>query len=116
MNEFTVGQTLYYAPESRHDQSKYVTITKIGRAWLYCDRMRISKETLRADGNGYASPGKCWLSKESYDQYRELCKAWSDLRRKVDEQRSPRKDLSVDDIQGAIRLLFPGEKVNEPSE
>jgi len=112
MNEFTVGQVLYYVPESRHNQSKCVTITKVGRIWLSCDGMRISKETLRADGNGYASPGECWLSKEEYDRYRELCKAWEELKRRIRDQYQPSKDLSVDDIQGVIRLLFPPDQVN----
>ena len=116
MNEFTVGQVLYYVPESRYNQSKYVTITKVGRIWLSCDGMRISKETLRADGYGYASPGKCWLSKEEYDRYRELCKAWEELKSRIRDRYQPSKDLSVDDIQGVIQLLFYGEKVKELSE
>ncbi len=106
MNEFTVGQVLYYVPESRYNQSKYVTITKVGRIWLSFDGMRINKDTLKADGNGYASPGECWLSKEEYDRYRELCKAWEELKSRIRDRYQPSKDLSVDDIQGVIQLLF----------
>ena len=118
MNEFTVGQVLYYVPDSsvRGGTPHFVTILKVGRKWLSCRRMRVDKDSLNVDGNGYASPGKCWLSKEEYEQYSALNKAWADFRRKVDEQRQPSKGLSVDDIQGVIQLLFYGEKVKELSE
>lgn len=114
MNEFTVGQVLYYVPDSsvRGGTPHFVTILKVGRKWLYFRTMRVDKDSLNVDGNGYASPGKCWLSKEEYEQYHALNKAWAYLRQKVDEQRRPSKCLSVDDIQGAIRLLFPPDQVN----
>ncbi len=114
MNEFTVGQVLYYVPDSsvRGGTPHFVTILKVGRKWLYFRTMRVDKDSLNVDGNGYASPGECWLSKEEYDRYRELCKAWAELKSRIRDRYQPSKCLSVEDIQGAIRLLFPPDQVN----
>lgn len=106
MKNFTVGDTLYYVPNNmvRRGNPKYVTISKIGRTWLYCDGMRVDKETLVVDGRGYSSPGKCWLSQDEHEQHLLVKIAWNNFKIMV-EHHHPR-DVSVEDIQEATQLLF----------
>ncbi len=83
-----VGQELYYMPSDNQrsglagsDDGHYVTVSKVGRKWAALDswHSRIHKDELWADGDGYASPGHCYLSRDHYldsvqakKDYREL--------------------------------------------
>jgi hypothetical protein len=110
MKNFTVGEALYYVTNNmiRRGNPEYVTISKVGRKWLYCDGMRIDKETLVVDGHGYSSPGKCWLSQDEYEQHCLVIKAWDNFKILINHR--PPRGVSVEDIQEATRLLFHGDK------
>lgn len=74
------GDKLYFVSSHRHVPSGDVTVTKVGRKWVYLSNgERINPETLWADGKGYGSPGRCHASKEAHDAAVSLEKAWSSL-------------------------------------
>lgn len=87
LNEIKVGQKLWYVPiERRHDPFS-VMVESIGRKWFSVKAdwysLKINLEDFCADGGKYTSPGKCWLSKESYESEMELRSAWDDFKRRI---------------------------------
>lgn len=65
---FTVGQQLYWAGMNNLRTHGYVTAEKVGRKWVQLSNgHRINRETMRADAGHYTSPGRCYLSKDDYD-------------------------------------------------
>ncbi len=112
MNNFTVDESLYYVPDAtvRRGDPEYVTISRVGRTWLYCisasfGGIKVDIATLAVDGGKYSSPGQCWLSQFDYEQHCLLAKSWRNFTILV--KHHPTKDgVSVDDIQEATRLLF----------
>ena len=67
------GQVLYWVPSVSYAPGcGMVTVGKVGRKWLTLEegthyRYRINVEDLVADGAGFFSPGRCYLSKEEYE-------------------------------------------------
>jgi hypothetical protein len=106
--KFEVGDTLwfYYDGNNGHRDDKEVTITKVGSCWLYlCNRHRVDKKTLIADGKGYSSPGKCYLSKKDCDDELALIKEWGLLRRNIGACYNPPKDISLEIVKQAREIL-----------
>lgn len=72
-HDLKVGQQLWFVPrERRSSQPKFVTVTKVGRDWAYVSghrhNSRVSLVSLDIDGGEYASPGRCYLNREEYEQ------------------------------------------------
>jgi hypothetical protein len=110
MMNFEVGQTLWWEYEDAYSNAKRrgyeVTITKVGRSWLHLDNNhRIDKKTLMADGKGYPSPAKCYLSKKDCDEELLLIKEWDLIRRKIYGCYSPPKDVSIEQLKQAREIL-----------
>ncbi len=115
MTEFNVGQKLWWVwSDPRTGDPKSVTIEKVGRKWITLSNgHRIDKESMRADGDGYASPGCCYMSETEYQVAKMRAFLWSDLRRKVEFGAVP-NGVTIADIREAARLLRI-ELTKEPS-
>ncbi|MFS0736909.1 hypothetical protein ABC347_07655 [Sphingomonas sp. 1P06PA] len=101
--KLTVGQKLWFVPfQPRHMSPSEITIRKIGRKWVYADRMRINPETLEVDGGGYTSPGSCWLSEADWQANTMRSEAWDRLRQMIRGQWRAPDNLSADDILDMI--------------
>jgi len=109
MSKFIVGQNLWWVYENSYSNSPRpgceVAITKIGRKWIDLDNgHRVDKHTFYADGRGYSSPGRCYLSREIYEKRVATLKAWRDFSSTIDPRNPP--DLaSLESIAQAMRLL-----------
>lgn len=79
--KFIAGQTLFFEPDSSVCSSTkrgLVDVKKVGRKWLHLSNgVRVSAQTLKADGNGYASPGRCYLTEEERNAFFALKKEWT---------------------------------------
>lgn len=102
-----VGQQLWWVwTEKRRGDNKYVTVTKIGRKWVYVDKgYRLDPLTMRVDGEGYTSPATCYLSKEEYEKKRDLEAAWNGLRSRLRDAWAAPKGVTKEDVLQAARLL-----------
>jgi hypothetical protein len=109
MMGYKVGQPLWFKYDgysSRSGVDQEVAITKIGRSWIYLNNgHRVDKETLIADGKGYSSPGKCYLSRMEYEYEKAINKEWSSLRRILDVYYKPPRCVTKESIQQARELL-----------
>lgn len=77
-----VGQQLWCELSERRGGDRFVTITKLGNKWATLEGhrpYRIDLETLWIDGQGYTSPGRCWLDKEARETERVTDEAWKSL-------------------------------------
>ena len=108
---YKVGQTLWFKYDgysSRSGVDREVAITKIGRSWIYIDNgHRVDKETLIADGKGYASPGACYLSKKDYDEDVLLAREWRLFSRMIQDSYNAPEGVTVESIQKVRNLLWP---------
>ena len=86
-----VGDKLWWGSIGNSRGTPYeVTVTKVGRLWVYLSNdYRIDTQTLQGDGNGYSSPGCCWLSKEAYDDEVEARRVLSLIRDAVGYGKAP---------------------------
>lgn len=105
--KLTVGQKLWYVPsDSRYvRQACDVTVEKVGRKWANISHgRRIDLDDWCVDGGGYASPGRCYASKEAWKAERERRKAWDDLRTGFGYQSVP-DHITTAAIRQAAALL-----------
>ena len=80
--DLKVGDKFWYVPSPRNGAPREVEIAKIGRVWITetgRNPLRFDRETLEADGNGYASPGRAYLSVEAHAAHRDRLAAWARL-------------------------------------
>ena len=109
--EFTVGQKLWCVMSDRRGGSfpgREVTITKVGRKWLTIDYAdyRVDMGHMFVDGHGYASPGRCYLSKEEYEKIPALQAAWKEFRARLTLMYGTIPEgVTVEDIREAMKLL-----------
>jgi len=113
----TTGQKLWLVPARGHAQPREVDVEKIGRKWatLSGSEGRIDLETLRVDGGGLSSPGRCYLDEAAWnaDQRTEL--VWRALVDKLWRfNRDP--EVSETDIREAARLLRIDIPLQEAAE
>jgi hypothetical protein len=101
-----VGQKLWLVPSAGYwGEPREVTVTKVGRKWFATDDCgRFDRQSFEADGRGYSSPGRCYLSKEEYDTYLGVVQRWRDLRSAI-ERRYVVPNVTVQDINEAMRIL-----------
>lgn len=107
MEEIKVGQEFWFVPSEKMGNPYAVKVFSIGRKWFVVKagwmERRIDKETFRADGGKYSSPGTCWPSKAQYETYTETRNEWDDFRRRLTHLPPP--EISVEKIK-EIRELF----------
>lgn len=108
---YQVGDKLWYVANNRRQSSgsQYeVIVTKVGRKWIYVApdsdsrvEFRIDPDTLWADGGRYTSPGKCYSSKEVYEEEMYSMKLFQELRRKMEHS----KDVGSKEVLKAAKIL-----------
>jgi hypothetical protein len=103
---YQVGQKLWYVPNRRYSQPEWVTIEKVGRKWLSVGRrLRLDAETLQADGGGYSSPGRAYLTQEEHSTAVRIAAKWSEFTTFVSRRWHPPKHLSEADIDALLSSL-----------
>lgn len=113
-NNIQPGDQLFFSARDRRDGGRngYRTVTKVGREWIYFEgsapRARI--ESLIADGGGYSSPGRYWLTQEAYEDERKLYLAWHAFRTDIATIYKLPEDLTIEAIQDARKRLGVLEK------
>lgn len=115
VTKLQVGQKLWYVParlNSREVRDGYeVTVAKVGRKWADVERdgrwstKRIDIESLYADGRGYSSPGRCYISREHYEVERLTQQAWTKLVRALGHKWSTPSGVTLQDIHEVMRIL-----------
>lgn len=111
---YAAGQKLWYVPHGRRSVNEAdgyeITIAKVGRKWLSIEEshhsnLRLAVDSLLADGRGYSSPGKAYVTQQAYLDEKSRSTAWDDLRALTDRQYRVPDHLSTDDIRSAIAKL-----------
>jgi hypothetical protein len=105
---FSVGQKLWFVPNDRRysSRSREVTIEKIGRKWITLanNAGRVDMQTLVSDVDGY-SPGRCYISKEAWEESEGRRELWLSFRRAVDRTYNIPDSITIDDIKQAAAAL-----------
>lgn len=117
-NKLQVGQKLWYVPaDTRFESPREVEVTKVGRQWVQLgQRFRVDLETLCADGGNFPSPGRCYLSRETWEQEQALKSGWKSLRKEFFDGWSSKRPPHVTlEILAQIRALLsaPQEDASE---
>lgn len=104
MKQFKTGQQIYYVPSGNSRGEPYFTeIITIGRKWISLKNgHRFDPELMAADGKGYCSPGKIYLTKEKYEDEQELRTTWNKIEREF-RYRTP--SVSVEAMRKIAKLL-----------
>lgn len=108
MSELTVGQKLWLVPQRGYGVPREVTVAKIGRKWATLDgwrESRIDKETLWMDGGVYTSPGRCYLSREEWEESQRLSGAWGVLKTLIADRWNRPDGVTIADMRAAANLL-----------
>lgn len=101
-----VGQKLWFVPYSRRDAEREVTVEKVGRKWATTERgLRLDLVTLVADAGGFTSPGRAYLDRAAYEAEVERQKAWQTLVCQLRHSFATPRDVSIEAIREAARLL-----------
>ncbi|MCQ4311744.1 hypothetical protein NAV33_07520 [Pseudomonas stutzeri] len=106
-NEFKEGQVLIFDPSDGRREPREITIGKTGRRWVQIKSAgwidaRFDKETLVIDGRGYASPGRVWLSWDSYHGEKRRLALHARLRRMLDDYSKP---YTTEQVAAALAAL-----------
>ena len=112
-----VGQKLWYVPSYGYRRDGHeVTVEKIGHRWatLAGNWGRIDKDTLWLDGGQHSSPGRCWLSREAYEESKAIEAAMRRLQEQIRYGRVVEPDVTLADIQAAAALLRVDISEKEP--
>lgn len=107
MKKLEVNQTLYFVGTGAfHKRQGDVTVKGVGRKWATVSGTyngRIDVDTLQADSAGYASPGRCYASKQAWLDAEAPQRAWRQLVNGLPMGRP--ESVSLADIQQAAKLL-----------
>jgi hypothetical protein len=113
MPALTVGQKLLYVEggqnriKARESEPREVEIVKIGRqyATLKGNWGRINIKTLEIHGEGYTSPGRCFLSTEHWEQHKAAERTWNAFGRAMGSRWRCPEGLTAERIREAAALL-----------
>ncbi len=103
-----VGQKLYYVPNRNGiGRESEAEITKIGRKWATCGRWetKIDIVTLEADGAGYSSPGRAYLSEENYRTKIRMSSMWDTVSIMIRNQYRRPDHITECDMKTIIGIL-----------
>ena len=100
----TTGQKLWLVPARGFGEPQEVEVGKIGRKWaglIPAYAGRVDMETLGLDSSSF--PGRCYGSREEWEEQSALGKAWIALHRELPYR--PDKNVTIEDIAKARELL-----------
>jgi len=106
--ELTVGQKLWFVPNrgQYYHKEHEVTVVTIGRKWVTVNgdiRFAIADKRMEIDAGNYPSPGRCYLSREDYENEQSIGKAWNELSNRI--RYSAPDGVTVEKIAEACKLL-----------
>lgn len=104
----TVGQKLWWVGAHSYNKGeREATVLKVGRKWATLDvgEYRIDLETLRADGRGSNSPGRCWMSEAEWRVEEARKSAWREFRDKLQPHWYPPDGVDIERIKRAAAAL-----------
>lgn len=101
-----VGQKLLYVPNQsygRQPEPYEVQVVSVGRKWAIAKDhgapKKINIDTLAVDGGAYMSPGRCWYSRELWQESVEIKKYWDLFRKEIENHFNPPEQLSLEGIR-----------------
>ncbi len=106
--KFEKGQVLYWVKTLRHaPETGPVTILAVGTKYIALEqfRCRIRKDNLEADGGGFLSPGRCYLSPEDYEATEGLRRNWNEFSQRVSATNRAPEGVTQETIDQAYPLL-----------
>lgn len=87
---FEVGQKLWFVrSEKRTGPPREVTVEKVGRVWTTLNNHMRCDASGRVDGGEYASPGRCYASREVYELEQARLEAWWKFKRALERKQMP---------------------------
>lgn len=101
---YKVGDVLWFEPARKGYQGKEVKVEKVGRTWTYISNGKRIDASGLADGGAYSPPGKCYASKEEYQQKVDLNKAWDAFVLKIRGIRIP-KEMTIEKINKIYSIV-----------
>lgn len=108
--KLTVGQKLWYVRHKWNgsDEGREVVVKLVGRKWFEHSGAwgRFSIATLWGEDR---YNGQCWESRAEYELCQELTKLWNALKRDIERTRELPRDLTIESIAEARRLLRIGD-------
>jgi hypothetical protein len=115
--EFKVGQSLWFAPSARWAGApRSVVISKVGRKWITLgDEGRMDPETMRMDGEGFSSPGRCYLTRQDWEDAVARRDAWDRVWKMIYNQHSVPAHLTRAAIDKIEMLLTPPNTPQKPA-
>lgn len=118
MADLRVGQVLLFVHEDPFaggyargrnetiDQATEITVERIGRKWAHCSPgYRVDRHTLAVSGEGYSSPGRCYLSREHYAAEKAADAAWRAFLARVHSIYRRPPGLTAEAIRQAMDVL-----------
>ena len=106
MSEYKVGQQLYWEGFGENATKETVLITRIGSKWLTLSNgKKASKEDLMGEYGFYGFLGRCYPDRAKREEEVAREAIWRKFTAAVREDSSFRKDLPVDVILQAAKLL-----------
>jgi hypothetical protein len=85
MKMYSVGQKLWFVGSKINPRQYEIEVTKVGRLWatLGDDGRYRCDASGQVDGGHYASPGRCYVSREAYELEQARSAAWLKFKRMV---------------------------------
>jgi hypothetical protein len=107
---FRAGQQLWYVPgQYRTDNSRYVTIERVGREYLHTAcRLKIRIDNLR-EVVTLGTAGQCYTSREAHDSELEMDVRWNRIRNAVERSYGRPASISLmqlSALEGALLSIL----------
>ena len=97
---------LWYVPNSGVPCE--VTVDKVGRVWFTVKKYRKDRFSIDngyADGRGYSSHGRCYVSREAYESKVELDRLWQAFRMDTQNRFNTPPEVGAEEILQAAKIL-----------
>lgn len=109
MKMFSVGQKIWFVGSKMNlNPRQYeIEVTKVGRLWATLGkdgRYRCAADG-QVDGGGYSSPGRCYASRQAYENEVARKTAWGQFRYVVDGQMTMPDGLTLGDLTQMLGSL-----------
>lgn len=101
---YEVGQQLWMCLSRHRSAQRYVSIEKVGRKWLHLEGGYIADYELNIVEKDFGTIGRCFISKEQWEEEVSISQEWQKLRQAISSYRPP-KGITLEDITKAKELL-----------
>ncbi len=105
VNDYKVGQSLFIQWNDNRRSTATACITVVGRKWVtfevYGRQYRFNPETTHVEN----SQADVWLSEQAYLDHVAKQRAWSALRKLLEDQRTPPDRMTTEQIQALTATI-----------